>query len=511
MNRHEESGIEPSALETANAAVEVARDRLEHGREETATREWNGIMQRIREHPLLRSRYTKFLGLLLGIPMRVASADTTDLERFPSPRPASDPYADSIAMIVPEDRGEISMPETTVRSMARIAASIPRPAAEDPLGHHPDRDLRVGLAMIANTIEGGMAAPEYVARVGPESMSIYERSLFSNEPVQERFMELHPEYRGLSAREFVDAYPAMVETATFEFRFSNQYRFLTEDAITLFTAEAPEMNPAEALAQYVRLVDAIGHQVGLAEVVRLTEGLSAKLPSDHPIVVHAEQIGMGDAKKLVGPTRQNIVHMDQDRGQLRVLRRFGNTFVLIDSFPAIGGNLNAPAIDLTGKPSGSEFVHVPDAVMGVVAVNSAKTSKSWVNSWIPQNAPIRERGNELQYQHPATRQWYDLTGTNAEFFPDGHGGTLKPYDSHVEPMDLALIRASTHRSADGTTFVPTPRTKADIIGLNSGEIPETWTLNDFGPMAIRLSVSGVQTNINIHSGPGQDQNDFLSG
>jgi len=511
MNRHEDGGTERTAVETANAAVEVAKGQLEKQRGEAANRDWNGFMQRVREHPLLRSRYTKFLGLLLGVPMRIAAAETPTEERLASIAPMSDPYADSVPMIEPEEREEITIDIPAFRSLARIAESIPTPAAEDPLGYRPDRDLLVGLAITARSIEDGQAAPEYVARVGRTEWSPYERSLFAQEPVQERFLQLHPEYRGLSPQEFVATYPEMVETAQSEFRFSNQYRFLTEQAIYLFTAEAPGMSPEKALAQYETLVGSIGRQVGLAEVVRLTDGLAAELPADHPILAYAERVGMGEAKKLVGPSRQNIVHMDQAAGQLRVLRRFGETYVLIDSYPAIGGNLEAPALDLTGKPSGSEFVHVPDTVMAVASVNKAKTSWTWVNSWVPAGAPIRERGDELQYQHPATRQWYDLTGPNAAFFPDRDGVTLKPYDTHVQPMDIALVRAATHRAADGREFVPKAWTKADVIGWNGGELPTEWKLNDFGSVAIRLSVSGKQTNINIHSAPGEEENDFLSG
>lgn len=510
MNRNEEGGLEPSALETANAAVEVAKDRVEKQRGEAANREWGGIMQRLREHPLLRSRYTKFLGAMLGIPMRLASAEAPAEERLASIEPVSDPYADSIPMAEHEERGEITIDAATFRSLSRIAGSIPRPAAEDPLAYRPERDVLGGLAMIGHGIEDGQAAPEYVARVGRSEWSPYERSLFAQEPVQERFLQLHPEYRGLSPTEFLTAYPEMVETAQTEFRFSNQYRFVTEQAIYLFTAEAPNMSPEAALAQYETLVDSIGHRVGIAEVVRLTDGLAAKLPPGHPIPAFAERVGLND-KTLVGPSRQNIVHMDQAAGQLRVLRQYGDAFLLIDSFPAIGGNLEAPALDLTGKPSGSEFVHVPDTVMSVAAVNEAKTSWTWVNSWIPAGAPIRDFGNELQYQHPSTKQWYDLTGANAAFFPDRDGTTIKPYDSHVQPMDIALIRAATHPSADGRTFVPRAFTKDEVIGWNGGTVPTEWKLNDFGSVAMRLSVDGKQTNINIHSAPGEDANDFLSG
>lgn len=506
------------AVAAARKSVEAARTNLDDEKKNAARREWGGWLIRMRENPFLKSRMTKFLGLFAGISLQTAAAEVPEIshDRAPMASPVFDPGDESIPWMSPiehEDKGELSLPDETVSSLVRIAGSIPRPLIETPDMPEMTADLKRQLALIAESIEDGTASPEYYARVGRPEWSIYQRSLFSNEPVQERFLELHPEYRGLNAREYLESYSAMLDLAKTEFRFSNEYRFLTENAIDLYVSEAASMEEDKALAVYKDLITNIGTNVGFRHVSTLNEKIAGALPSDHPVRVFIDASGYSELKSLLSPSRSNIVHMDQASGELRVLRRVGDQFVLLDSFPAIGGNLNTPEMTVAGKASGSEFVHVPDTVMKVAYVDRAKTSWSWHNSWVPEGAPIREKGNELQYQHPANKQWYDLTGPNAAFFPDKDGKTIRPFDGKREPMDAELIRAATHADpASGRTYVPEMWTREQIIARvsDSIEAPTEWRWNDFGSMAVRLNTGdGEKTNINIHSRPNQDPNDFL--
>ncbi|NBS41369.1 hypothetical protein EBS80_01800 [bacterium] len=499
-------------MRDARAPVEAAYRRLAEEKTNSADREWTGWLTRLRESPILKSRMTRFLGLFLGVPMSVASADVGDKpEREPTAviQPVYDADAESIPMeeIVGEPKGDLTvdLPEFfRHRPIPQVAPLAPSDMPELMADYERNLDL------IAENIEGGNAAPEYYARVGLPEWTTYQRSLFSTEPVQERFFDLHPEFRDQRAGAFLELFPEMLNVARTEFRFSNQFRFLIQDATDLYVANVAGMPPEKALSVYKQMMLSLS-DVGLKELSVLNEGIASVLPDDHPVRVFIADSGYETIKPLLGPSRTNVVLMDQASGELRVFRPVGNDFVLLDTFPAIGGALNTPEMSAVGKPAGSEYVHVPDTVLTVAYVDRAKTSWSWNNSWVPQGAPIREQGEELQYQHPSTKQWYDLTGPNAAFFPDRDGKTIKPFDGHLEPMDTALIRAATHGDpASGGTFVPHAWTKAEIVGrVNGAEVPTTWEWNDFGSMAMRLSLNGVQTNINIHSKPGEDMNDFL--
>lgn len=507
-------------IRAAQSSVDAAKRRLEVERNESAKREWGNWLSRLRENPLFRNPMKGLAALFLGIPL---SASAAEIERpSMSPEPT-----DAVAMIDAEtpnpmpERVDETAPDESVLALKKLVAelnaehpnklsSIQTQAIWEARTPETDDFYKWNLAVIGKTIEGGQAAPEYYARVGRPEWTPYQRALFADAPVTERFAELHPEYRDQTPEQFLQSYPEMIKIAKTEFRFSNEFRFLTDDAIRLFAQEAPEMEPAAALERYKILMQTIGTQVGLAKVIELSSAVTAALPPDHPIVAYDTFVGVNEASTFVGRSKKNVVHMDQANGELRVLRTVDDQYVLVDSFPAIGGNLEAPALSLSGKPTGSEYVHVPDTSMTVAYVDRAKTSWSWHNSWVPQGAPIREKGDELQYQHPRTKQWYDLTGPNAAFFPDKNGALIQPFDARVQPMDIGLIRAATHRSADGIqTFVPKAWTKDEILSRNGGELPTEWTWNDFGSMAVRLSVDGKQTNINIHSKPGEDENDFL--
>ncbi len=513
------------AISAARRSVEKARGNLDEEQRKAARRELGGWLVKMRENKWLRGPMKRLTALFLGVPL---SASATELET-PSLTPEPQEVVAMIDVETPNPAPERAVAEETPEDESVLALNrLVRQLAEEHPGklspieeramweaRSPETDQFYlwEVAQVGRAIEDGQAAPEYYARVGRPEWTPYQRSLFADAPVQERFTELHPEYRNLSAREFLSSYPEMLSVAKREFRFSNEYRFLTDEAIDLFVADAPTMDPKEAAAQYQTLVLAIGQQVGLAHVERLTERLAAELPPDHPVLEVVREIGVADAVSLVGRSKKNIVHMDQARGELRVIRKVDHSYILIDSFPAIGGPLNSPEMSVAGKPSGSEFVHVPDTVMKVAYVDRAKTSWSWHNSWVPQGAPIREAGDELQYQHPATKQWYDLTGPNAGFFPDRDGHVLRPFDKKVEPMDVGLIRAATHKSPDGSAaYVPTTWTREDILGRNGGEMPTEWKWNDFGSMAMRLNTGdGQRTNINIHSKPNEDTGDFLPG
>lgn len=520
----EERPGQAEALAAAHRSVEKARGNLDEEQRKAARRELGGWLIKMRENKWMRGPMKRLTALFLGVPL---SASAAELET-PS-APASEPQ-EFVAMIDAEapnpapERAEEATEDESVLALNRLVqelvaehpnklSEIERKAMFEAQYPETDRFYLYELSEIGKTIEGGLAAPEYYARVGRPEWTPYQRSLFADAPVQERFTELHPEYRNLSAQEFLSLYPEMLSTAKREFRFSNEYRYLTDQAIDLLVAEAPTMDPEEAARQYQTLVFTVGQQVGLAHVARMTDLLAEALPSDHPVMRTAQSSGVIEAMSLVGPSKKNIVHMDQVGGELRVIRKLDHAYLLIDSFPAIGGPLNSPEMSVAGKASGSEFVHVPDTAMKVAYVDRAKTSWSWHSSWIPQGAPIREAGDELQYQHPATRQWYDLTGPNSGFFPDKDGHVLKPFDKKFEPMDAGLIRAATHRSPDGSmVYVPKAWTKEDVLKRNGGEVPTEWKWNDFGSMAIRLNTGdGQRTNINIHSKPNENPDDFLPG
>lgn len=513
------------AVSAAKRAVEAARGNLDAEQRKAARRELGGWLIKMRENRWMRGPMKRLTALFLGVPL---SASAAELEA-PSIAPEPQEMVAMIDVEAPNPAPERTVEEAPVgddESVLAMNALIRELAAEHPNklsgieekamfeARFPETDQFYlwELSQVGKTIEGGQASPEYYARVGRPEWTPYQRSLFADAPVQERFTELHPEYRNLSAQEFLSLYPEMLQTARTEFRFSNEYRFLTEEAIDLFVSEAPGMDPEAAATRYKTLVFTIGQQVGLAHVETLTDRLSEVLPTDHPVLRVAREHGVKEAMSLVGRSKENIVHADQAGGELRVIRKLNHSYLLIDSFPAIGGSLNTPEMSVAGKASGSEFVHIPDTVMKVAYVDRAKTSWSWHNSWVPQGAPIREAGDELQYQHPANKKWYDLTGPNAGFFPDRDGKVLKPFDRQVEPMDIGLIRAATHPSGDGKTYVPKTWTKEELLLRNGGELPTEWNWNDFGSMAIRLNTGdGQRTNINIHSKPGEDPNDFLGG
>lgn len=510
----------------ARRSVEIVRPKSVLEQRDFALRELGGWLESIRENVWMHWPMKRFAALLLGVPLSSAAAELESASLFQE-TPAA------VAMLDEEKKNQPSeninyetevaeadikfLREFTMELRAEHEASvsfIEEEAVHEARTPETDEFYLWELTQVAQSIEEGQAAPEYYARVGRPEWTPYQRSLFSNAPVQERFTELHPEFRNLSSEQFVDAYPAMLDLTLIEFRFSNQYRFLTQDVIEQFAESACDMEPQEALKRYDMLVPKIGKNVGLASVISLSDALASRLSPDHPVAERIAELGVEHFRPFVGRSRQNVLHMDQARGQLRVMRKVGDEYVLIDSFPAIGGPLNTPELDITGKPSGSEYVHVPDTVMEVSYVDRAKTSWSWQSSWVPQGAPIRESASgELQYQHSANKRWYDLTGANAEFFPDRNGNGIKPFDAKREPMDLGLIRAATHRSEEGNRIIaPTGWKKEDIIKRAGGTVPTEWRWNDFGSMAFRLkTLDGYRTNINIHSRPGEDMNDFIGG
>lgn len=522
MNREHEGGQERiEAVNAANRSIDQAKTQLERTQSESALRKMGGWLKEMRDSRFLRGPAKRMAALFLGIPL---SASAGELEAPPAPLPE-----DSVAMLdvefanpapeaAPQAEEEVDELDVAMKQLISDLHAdhenkftpIEREAVYEARYPETDEFYKWELTQVAKSIEGGQASPEYYARVGRPEWTPYQRALFADAPVGERFTELHPEYRDLSSQDFLEQLPEMIDTAKTEFRFSNQYRDLVEDAAAIFVADAPDMSPDQALETYKTLTKTIGSEVGLSKVVELTDALLAELPADHPIAKYAVELGMEQVKPLVGRSKKNFIHMDQANGELRVMRKIGDTYVVIESFPAIGGPLNAPKMGT--EKSGSEFVHVPEMTMTVAYVDRAKTSWTWNNSWVPAGASLREGSDgELEYQHPRTKKWYDLTGPDAGFFPDKDGKAIKPFDTKIEPMDRGLIRAATHKGADGASFVPKAWTKEELTARNGGEVPTEWKWNDFGSTAIRLSVDGKQTNINIHSKPGEDTNDFLPG
>ncbi|OGL95531.1 hypothetical protein A2348_04060 [Candidatus Uhrbacteria bacterium RIFOXYB12_FULL_58_10] len=520
-NEIQKNAGEDTPVASALRSVEKARANLDGEQRAAARREMGGWLQRMKESARLRGPVRALAALFLGVPLSAAASETNH-------PPEQAQTVEVSAMIDVESPNPLpeafeELPSTNnvdVRTNQLIADLV----AERPIVHsvieqeamleprYPETDqfYLFELVQVAKAIEGGQAAPEYYARVGRPEWTPYQRSLFSEAPVQERFTELHPEYRGLSGEQFLDAYPDMMKLATTEFRFSNQARFLSDDAIDIFVSTVGTMEPTKSVERYELLLTEMGRDIGLAQIVKLTDALSEILSPDHPVLARAAELGVEDAKSLVGRSKDNVVHMDQARGQLRVLRPIEGEYLLIDTFPAIGGPLNSPEMGVSGTSAVSEFVHVPNTVLRVSYIDRAKTSWSWHNSWVPQGAPIREAGDQLQYQHPTTKQWYYLTGSNAGFFPDKTGHTLKPFDKTVEPMDLGLIRAASKRTPNGTKSVPNTWTKDEILNRNHGVLPTEWRWNDFGSMSARLNTaSGERTNINIHSRPNEDPDGFL--
>ena len=507
--------MEPSnSIVDAQSSVDAAKRLLDEKRGETATRERHDLIARFRENPLTRGVMRHMIALAAGIPLVANAAEPS--EAPPSTLDAVADVSETIAERPEQVTASIATTATDTPFIQQFSHQKPWSAIEEMAVFEaptPDSDdyYRSEIEKVAKTIEGGEASPEYYARVGRPEWTPYQRVLFMAAPVQERFTELHSEYRNLSTDQFIEAYPDMLLLAKTEFRFSNLYRFHTDAVIDLFVAEAATMKPTHAKYVYERLSLVIGNEVGLAEVVRLTDALLEKLPADHPIVSSVEKSGYAKARLLVGRSRSNVVHMDQLRGELHVYRTVGDEKILIDSFPAIGGKMDTPTMSVRGKPAGSEFVHVPDITLTVAVVRDPVTSWSYQGAWVPGNAEIRDRGDELQYRHPSTRQWYDLTGPNAAFFPDAEGNVSRPFDGHMTPTDYGLIRAATHRDPSGATagYVPKPWTRDEILSRNGGEVPAEWKWNDFGPMALRLATpDGYVTGINIHSKPNQD--DFFS-
>ncbi len=492
-----------------NQLIDATTKKLSAERKKTGAREFRGMMIRLRENPWMAGPMKALTAFLAGVPMAAHAQD------FPKYTP--DTSIESVFTVSEPPRSEtehhpisIELEKMLEEDQAHRYSAIETAAQRESPFPESDEVYLLQLRDLGLTIEAGQAAPEYYARVGRPEWTPYQRSLFSSAPVQERFFELHPDWRHLSSQEFVTEYPNMLRTAQSEFRFSNEFRFLTDDVQTAFLEIAPTLKPSEALSQYKFIVEYIGRNAGLAHIVELSIGLQRLLPADHLLVAYINDIGVIEAADLLKPNHKNIVHIDQSLGQMRILRQINGMYILLDAFPAIGGKTNTPEMSLVGKPSGSEYVHVPDATMTVVSVNEAKTSWTWQRSWVSQGALIREQGNELQYQHPRTKQWYDLTGPKAGFFPDADGNVIRPFDSHFEPMDQALIRAASHSNPDQSVrFIPKMWTKEQIMSLNGGEVPTEWKWNEFGSVALRLGLNGEQTNINIHSKPSEDMNDFL--
>jgi hypothetical protein len=516
----EEAQPQQEAIDTARRHVEAAKRDLETEKRNAARREWGGWLIKIRENPFFRAMNRKLAALALGVPLRAAAVEASEVPAVPEKPPAVsvDMLADvdlpaperteAVAKLAEEDVKLMAMVEILRAEHAHKLSPMERMTFEEARYQETDDFYNWQVSEVAKQIEGGMAAPEYYARVGLPEWTPYQRSLFVEAPVGEKFTELHSEYRDLTPEQFLRAYPEMLELARTEFRFSNQYRFLTADAIELFAEGVEKMPPEEALTTYKTLLETIGRGVGFKHVVRLTDRTLERIGPDHPIRAYLAEAGYAESRQLVGPSKNNLIHMDQARGELRVLRKIGDFYLLLDSYPAIGGKMDTPTMSLKGKPAGSEWVHVPDVVMTVSTVDRNKTSWTWQNSWVPQGAPIRDTGTELQYQHPATNKWYDLTGPNAAFFPHGQGEVIQPWDATVTPTDLSLVRAASHIGQSGEKFVPEAWTREDII-KKYGQVPETWTLNDFGPAAIRLAYQGETTGINIHSKPSEEPNDFL--
>ncbi len=510
---YENSPHEDRSVPSPKALIETVHKKLDAERQQTGNREFRGMMIKLRESPWLAGPLKTLTALLAGVPLIAHAGEASDPPRdlsvessfsITEPEEGRD-ETDSAHLIASEELSNLLLAEQPFRRTPIEQASD----AEFPFPES-DEVYLLQLADLGKTIEAGQAAPEYYARVGRPEWTPYQRSLFSASPVHERFFELHPEYRRLSPQDYVKEYPNMLQTAATEFRFSNEFRFVTDNVQTAFLEIAPKLKPEEALSQYKFILETMGRQVGLAHVIELSKGLQELLSTDHPIIQYMSDLDLKDAESFLKPDKKNIVHIDQANGQLRVLRKIYQSFLLIDSFPAIGGKRQSPEMSIVGKPSGSEYVHVPDVVMTVSSVDRAKTSWTWQRSWVSQDALIREQRNELQYQHPGTKQWYDLTGPKAAFFPDSDGNVIRPFDSHFEPMDQALIRAASHSNADqSVTFVPKIWTKEEIVSWNGGEIPSKWKWNDFGSTALRLSLNGERTNINIHSKPNEDPNDFL--
>ncbi|HBK34504.1 TPA: hypothetical protein DDZ01_00675 [Candidatus Uhrbacteria bacterium] len=392
-----------------------------------------------------------------------------------------------------------------------------------------DKSLQYELKelIFAELVEQGTVLTEQEARTGRPEWNVYESDQYADKlgDLNAMFEYLHkfdgdllrakstPENRVKNYDALARIMGKEFEHSTLMWDFSRQ---VIEEAPRVFV----EMEEKEAIEAYQKLFAELTKNVGLEFALEMTDELSHNFHAESALRQFAKKEGMYDEqiRSWHRKDRKNTVYFHQDTGQLNVMRLIdpkevpflkdvGEDRVLIKlwSAPANGGRPDG--VDFRAKNvSGKVHKRTPDGVFPYLDTIK-KTSPDWQMSWIQDVAPLRwsENKTSIEYQD-VDGKWYQATGEEAVFA----SGTEHPFRDLTD--SLYYKRASSKTTDEnGQVVLKRPRVfVVDDFLTEEGELRQTWSRNDFGPLSIQMMdlehPKGPRTaSIYIHSNPVEDQ------
>lgn len=369
-------------------------------------------------------------------------------------------------------------------------------------------------------------SPEYLGRLGRPEWSPAQGLAYSELPTEAKMYELHPEFGNYSDLEFIQHFDDMMEVAKTEFKHTDLREQIVMGAIDRLVLLAPTMQAEQLQDEYDTLVPQIEHELGKKYSVLLRTELLDTLEENHllrPVIaashLEADQILLDKTQgRTTGGKRiQRSVEFDQQDGAVDVVAHVGDQSILLASFPGNGGDPRAGI----GRKTIKEHASTRPGEFKVVKLEKGHVSRSWQFSWIPEDAPIKQVGDQIMYGTPDGKFHY-ATGSNAEFMG------LTPFDGQLTAGDRSLLEAAgTEQRVDvsdiqakaeikkrggwllrkeGQTAVylvpPSSFTAQDFV--EQGKLVSIWNKNDFGPRSLLYKkLDGTPSPQLFHSSPSE--------
>lgn len=366
-------------------------------------------------------------------------------------------------------------------------------------------------------------SPEYVGRTGKPEWTPYERLNYSKLPIEAKLYALHPEFANYSDTEFLTHFDDLMESARTEFIHTDLREQLATGAIERLVRLAPNLQPDEALQYYDNLYPVLENEMGIQYTVALRVGLEEILSPEQPVMLaihssHSEEderlLDKSVHKTASGEKIERSIVFDQARGVVDVQAKVGEQTVLLSSYPGNGGD---PRFASTGRKT-KEYAATRAGTFRIQQLERGHVSLSWANSLIPQDAAIKQVGDDIMYQGKDGKFHY-ATGPHAEFA----GRT--PFDGDLTAADRQLLESAGERvkveknDADkiaaiqdnggwlvkvGPTtheyILPMPAFTLDDFKDEHGQLVAKWGKNDFGPRSILYTtLDGESSSQLFHS------------
>lgn len=366
-------------------------------------------------------------------------------------------------------------------------------------------------------------SPEYIGRTGKPEWTPYERFNYSELPIEAKLYALHPEFANYSDTEFLTHFDDMMESARTEFIHTDLREQLTTGAIERLVRLAPNLQPDEALQFYDDLYPVLANEMGIQYTVALRLGLEQVLSPEQPVMLAVNSSHLEEDERLLdksvhktasGEKIERSIVFNQAQGVVDVQAKVGKETVLLSSFPGNGGD---PRFASTGRKT-KEYAATRAGTFRIQQLERGHVSLSWANSLIPQDAAIKQVGDDIMYQGKDGKFHY-ATGPHAEFA----GRT--PFDGNLTAADRQLLEsAGEHIKVKKTEvdkiaaiqenggwlvkvgpttveyILPMPPFTVDNFQDEHGQLVAKWEKNDFGPRSILYTtLDGESSSQLFHS------------